>query len=91
MARIAYEKKVSPTGVAAYVAITKKPRVRYDGSRFTATTAVRIIEEKQGYRTDFCSAVAGTFMPWEPITEVAYPTVAAAKKAVQAFVTAEPA
>jgi len=90
MARIAYEKKVSPTGVAAYVAITKKPRMHYMGGRFMATTAVRIIEEKQGYRTDFCSVICGATGPWEAITEVAYPTVAAAKKAVQAFVTAEP-
>ena len=88
---IKYEKHVHPhTKVPVYTAIVKKPRIAWDGRKFNATTGVRIIKEGRGYRADFASAVAGVFMPWEPVTDTVYRSVAAAKKAVRAFIEAEP-
>ena len=90
---IKYEKQVR-NGRASYVAIVTKKRVAYDGRPFKARTAVRIIDQyhgaDRGYRIDFASAVAGTFMPWEAIDEKVYATVEAAKRAVRAFVESEP-
>jgi hypothetical protein len=46
--------------------------------------AVRIMRDAPGvYRIDRAEAVAGTWMPWEAINSVEYPTAAKAKAAVR--------
>lgn len=85
---IKYERHVHPhTKVPVYSAIVKHPRVNvWDNRRYTETLGVRVIKEGRGYRADFASGIAGTFMPWEPITDTEYRSVAAAKKAVREFI-----
>jgi hypothetical protein len=72
-------------GRASYVATTSQRREAWDGRPYTSHEGVRVIREAQGYRIDRAELIAGSWMPWEAIDENHYPTVAAAKKAVQTY------
>jgi len=89
-AKIKWEKKAP----GIFVAIATKRRVDIRGHKFNAQTGLRISKEKSdgrsGFRVDFCSAVAGAWMPWEPVDDTYYRTLASAKKAAREFVEAEP-
>ncbi len=87
MAKIAYEKKISPAGQVAYVGFAKKSAVTYYGKTINVLWAIRLNKEGGGYRVDKASYV-GAWCPWEPVTDVTYPTVAAAKKAAAEFLNA---
>lgn len=45
--------------------------------------AVRAVREPKGWRIDKCAAVAGAWMPWEPVDEKFYPSAEAAKRALK--------
>lgn len=83
---IAWETK-SDRIVVAYV---KKAKINIYGARFLGHEAVRAIRESDGWRADKSAAVAGSWMPWEPISEVRFPTLDAAKEAIVAYANAEP-
>jgi hypothetical protein len=48
-----------------------------------ALTAVRLILELGGWRIDRCDAVAGAWMPWEPLTDYVYPDSNSARLAAE--------
>ncbi len=55
------------------------------GKRFKSLVAVRAIKERTGWRVDRADAVAGAWMPWEPITSQPFRTLAAAKAEIRKF------
>lgn len=71
-----------------WVAFADKNRRDIRGRAFKGFTAVRVIKESEGFRADFTGAVAGAWMPWEPITSVSYKTLAEAKRVCNEFVSA---
>jgi hypothetical protein len=81
-----YERKSD----SCVVAFFKKDRIDYAGRPFKATTAARAVKESGGYRIDYCGAVGGAWLPWEPIDSVVRKTLRESKKAIEAF-AAEPA
>lgn len=84
---IKYERRSHPhTGAPIYTAIVHGIRVDvWNNRRLRMTKAVRVIKEGGGYRADFANAVAGVFMPWEPITDTSYRSATAAKQAVREY------
>ena len=79
----------SPKEGYHFAFITKK-RIRWDGKPFEAYEAVRAIKEKEHYRIDHCGSIAGSWMPWEAIDSVEYPTLQSAKKAIKEYVNKNP-
>jgi len=90
--RIRFEKKVSPHGDVAHVAFITKNRIDVRGRPFKANEAVRAMLERgqKYYRIDFAGNVAGAWLPFEAIDSVHYPTLTAAKAAIQTYVDAPP-
>lgn len=76
-----FEKKCETCSVAFF----EKARVAVNGRAFASLEAVRAIQEPAGWRVDHCAAVAGTWLPWEPVNETAYPTLRAAKRALSDY------
>jgi len=57
------------------------------GSIGKSFNAIRVIKEGPNYRVDKTSAVAGAWMPWEPVTDRPFKTMAEAKKAANRYAT----
>lgn len=76
--------KMSPT---VHVAFVSCARTDSRGRRFTSKEAVRAIKERDGWRIDKASAVAGAWMPWEPIDRKAYRSSSSAKTAIRKYAT----
>lgn len=70
------------------VAFVQKSREDLRGRSFRAQEALRIIRERGSdvYRLDFAGAVAGSWLPWEAVTDESFQTVAAAKNAAIDYV-----
>jgi hypothetical protein len=61
-------------------------RTNWQGRPFKVQTAVRAIRERSGkWRIDHTTAVAGTWMPWEPVNTNEYGTLTAAKTALREY------
>lgn len=87
--KLKFETKTHPmTGATVLIAFGKRKVTRYTGETFHQHVGLRVAKELPGWRVEFAGLIAGAWMPWELITEEAFPTAAAAKKAAQAFATA---
>ena len=80
-----FENKSGPRGDvhSAFITCT---RTNWQGRPFKAQTAVRAIRERSGkWRIDHTGAVAGAWMPWEPVNTTEYRTLTAAKTALREY------
>lgn len=84
-----WQRKDHPTtGGRAWGSAVAIPLRNMWGEGYNAHEAIRVIKERDGWRLDRASAVAGAWMPWEPIDEIRYKSAAAAKRAAQAWADA---
>ena len=80
-----FEKKDDNVHVAF---VTCQQRSAY-GKAMKVHTAVRAIRERSGnWRADKTVAVAGSWMPWEPVVSTEFRTLTAAKTALRSFAKA---
>lgn len=80
-----WEKKETPGKPTVWVTFIKKERTSISGRKFQANEAVRIISEGSGFRVDFAGSVAGTWLPWEPVTNTVLPTLSQAKEVAKDY------
>lgn len=76
-----FERK-SPKVVVAFIDCV---RTDIRGKEFKTLEAVRAIKENGGWRIDQTSAVAGAWMPWEPVDRKTYRRLGDAKRALRAY------
>jgi hypothetical protein len=76
-----FEKK-SPT---CYVLFYESIGTSIDGRSYERLTAFRCIREGNRWVADWCDAIAGTWLPWEPVfsSETSFPNVRRAQKAIR--------
>lgn len=78
--RMKFEKK-SPT---THIAFIECEREAY-GRKFRSRDAVRAIKERVGWRIDKTAAVAGAWLPWEPVDDKPRRTLKEAKDALRDY------
>jgi hypothetical protein len=83
-----WEKKESPGRPTVWVTFIKKDRISIAGREFKADEAVRIISEKSGFRVDFAGSVAGTWLPWEAVSNTVFSTLQEAKQTAKDYASA---
>ena len=85
---ITFDHKPGPRD--CYVAEADKRRRDIHGREFTVRETVRVIAESGGWRVDFTCNVGGAWLPWEPVTDTVFATLAEAQDAVRVY-AAKPA
>lgn len=72
--------------LACWTAMGTQTWTAYDGKPRTGAIAVRVCQERDGWRVDHREAVAGAWMPWEPVVSTVFATKAEAEAALSAWV-----
>jgi len=79
-----FEKKSDDCFVAF---LTRERCASFTGRKFRAFEAARAVNLRgEGWRIDWCGAVAGAWLPWEPIDTITYPDAQAAQQAIREWV-----
>jgi hypothetical protein len=68
-----------------HVGFLRCPRETTYGRKWYSNDAVRAVKESCGWRVDKTGAVHGAWMPWEPITDTCFKTLAEAKKRIRTY------
>lgn len=84
-----FEKLVRGSSVVYASYVTYEKEAFLSGKKFLARDAVRAKKESGGYRIDRAELVAGTAMPWEPISEEVFSSAAKAQAAIRAWAKEE--